>query len=153
MNKFIKIVLIVFGTILYMGTLLLAVRLYNFNPPVYAENIDITKLPNYHGTISYSGGSMVEYGFSESGTATLYPNKQCRVGDFCSFTCLSSKCTLNGEKPDAIKKLISVVNNCYFFEGNKKPIWENGQWMDSWDSNKYGCLHPAEFKMEGVVTL
>lgn len=153
MYKLIKIALIIFGTILYLGTLILAVRLYNFEFPVYsAPAIDVTRLPNYHFQgIAGEGTSMTEYGFQENQQHEWYPNRKCQVGDFCAFTCLADKCK-NGSDDKFLKKLISTENNCYFFEGNKKLYKYKGQLNFSWDSNVYGCLKLSEFRMDYVVT-
>lgn len=145
MNKLIKIALIIFGTLLYLVTLVLAIRLYNFQYPTFDEKIDVTKLSNYHFEFTSHGKSMTDYGITDGSTLVMYPNKKCNVGDICGIECLTKKCNNDGDTIFT-KKIISIDNNCYFFQGNKNPL-------ESWDSRYYGCLKPDEFKMWGIVVI
>lgn len=102
---------------------------------------------------NFSGESMTSFGFP--GTPHLlkvYPNKPCEVGSFCVFECLVEKCFNDGQPAHSyLKKLISVTDGCYLFEGNPDPWEENGVVKYSFDSRYYGCLYPSEFSIVGVA--
>lgn len=135
-----KNVYLVFGVIVLIIGIWVLYRL--FSPTAYAE-------------MEMDGNSMSEYGLGDGVEARIYVNQTCQVGDFCSFTCISEKCAHEGQLGyEAVKKLTSIKDNCYFFEGNKNEWREEnhpGQVAFSHDSNIFGCLTLDEFRMEGVV--
>lgn len=114
--------------------------------------------PNAFYIIKPVGRSMEEYGSPAGQDVKIYYNQTCMPGDNCSFQCLVDKCTCsssdcitedaNGNL--AIKRLVSIKNGCYWFEGNSKPWIEDGIKYESFDSRTYGCLMPSEFLMQGV---
>lgn len=115
---------------------------------------------NLHYPFFSIGRSMEQYGLEDKEDLWIFPNQQCKEGNFCSFVCLAEKCKCPsedrcpsfGKSESQLKKLISIKDDCYWFEGNPKPYEENSEWFESYDSRQYGCLKPNEFEMDGVIT-
>lgn len=101
------------------------------------------------------GTSMQQHGFEDGETFRLYPNRICEPGDFCSFRCRVDKCLGNYGASKGmgywVKQLVSVDDDCYWFEGNPEPWEEGGILVQSFDSRTYGCLKSSEFVMEGIA--
>lgn len=115
--------------------------------------------PSAFYTIKPIGKSMEEYGNPEGQNVKIYYNQKCVPGDNCSFQCLAEKCVCppgdcvsdGGNEFLAIKRLISINNDCYWFEGNYNSRIEGNTEYTSFDSRTYGCLMPSEFRMNGVA--
>jgi hypothetical protein len=105
--------------------------------------------PDVYRSSAVNGTSMIQYGYSNDEKTKIYYNQTCRPGYDCSFQCTVKKCR-DGE--EYIKRVISIKDDCYWFEGNPKPMVEGEYTYESFDSRQYGCLKPGEFKMEGVAT-
>lgn len=103
------------------------------------------------------GYSMEEYGFMNGETYWYYPKLACLPGDNCRFECLTERCTYHftstSTKPITVylKHLVSIEDDCYWFEGNKNSFIVNDQEYESFDSRSYGCLKPNEFEISGVA--
>ncbi len=115
--------------------------------------------PNAFYTTRAVGKSMEDYGSPADQDVKIYYNQECMPGDNCSFQCLVDKCVcpsggcVNEDANNnlAIKRLVSIKNGCYWFEGNSKPWTEGNIKYESFDSRTYGCLLPSEFSVQGVV--
>ena len=79
---------------------------------------------------------MVEYGLKNGQKIFYNDGDTCKVGDFCIYE--------KGEGKYIVKKLISINDGCYWFEGNPSGY-------KSTDSRSYGCLTKDEFNTIGVV--
>jgi hypothetical protein len=105
---------------------------------------------SYNTLSILSGDSMIQYGFKDGQLISIYPYRKCRVGNYCGFTCLAKKC-IHNDHNQYLKKLVKLEGDCYWFEGNPKPIIEGDIIKTSWDSRTYGCLKTGEFKVVGVI--
>jgi hypothetical protein len=64
---------------------------------------------------------------------------------------LFNKCTTPDGVSIFVKHLISIKDDCYWFEGNPDSRFEKGIEYKSFDSRTYGCLKLNEFRMDGVA--
>lgn len=106
-------------------------------------------------TINMIGTSMQQYGIDDGDIFRVNHYWACKPGDNCFFKCLVPKCAGDyGDskgQTDWTKRLISIKDDCYWFEGNPEPWMENGILVQSFDSRIYGCLKRSEFIMRGVA--
>ena len=132
---------------------LLAREQADISPPNVSPGVSDTPSRYVFGRMI--GNSMQQYGFYDGASFRVDTQKTCEPGDFCSFVCLVERCRgIYGEatgQVDWTKRLMSITDNCYWFEGNPENWMENGIMVQSFDSRMYGCLKQNEFRMQGVA--
>jgi hypothetical protein len=143
------------GAVIALGLLILVGVIYNIrNPDLQLNQEEKQSVADPYGYVPFYGKSMEQYGFNDGQSYKIYYKRQCIAGNICAFKCLVDKCI---GQPDGVvdynKLLVSINDNCYWFEGNKNSWTEDGLEYESFDSRSYGCLKPEEFKMYGVVEL
>jgi hypothetical protein len=157
-NKF-----LIFAIFWFIAMILLAIYLESKSKQTY-PNINYVSAKNIsepYFITTINGTSMEQYGIKDNSTIKVYTKRKCKEGEICIFKCNAEKCKAKNNTY-FIKKLIKKNKDCYWFEGNPKPIEkvvtrinDNGSISKSivkimsFDSRIYGFLCGKELIIKG----